>query len=225
MLHIENFSKGGVPSQTKVHILYYFIPSRITQYQREGLFFWQCKSPCFCIKIKPTNEATPSNLVCVLCCAALAWFSFFCLRSILKSLIVWERDLDGGLDVMDTPSDKLVIPLVSPSALVNVAKMSMELFFWGGGRLTGSETELLSSQPGKSFFRLRSLRNHRCVLSDVTSGSFHQLAASFFPPSLPFFIGFIRLSLGLSVRALLIYLGWTSPGMCNGSALFLWGPF
>lgn len=39
----------------------------------------------------------------------------------VKSLIVWEGDLDGGLDMIDTPSDKLFF-------CVHVAKMSAE--FW-----------------------------------------------------------------------------------------------
>lgn len=67
---------------------------------------------------------------------------------------------------------------------------------------------------GEVIFRLWSLRNHRCVLSDVTSGSFHQLAASS-SSSLFFFsrvfIGFIRLGLGSAAAwALQIYLVWTS---------------
>lgn len=75
----------------------------------------------------------------------------------------------------------------------------------------------------KVIFRLWSLRNHRCVLSDVTSGSFHQLATSFCFFFSHVFFGFIRLSLGSAAAwALRIYLVWTSSlQACVMASLFL----
>lgn len=140
-----------------------------------------------------------------------------CYRFIMKPLIVWEPDPDGGLGAMHTPSDKVVIPPVSPSALFRAAKMSMELFWRRKKKALLAASVSCYLAAGEVIFRLWSLRNHRCVLSDVTSGSFHQLAASssfffFFPPFSPVFISFIRLRLGPAAAAwaLLIYLGWTS---------------
>lgn len=114
-----------------------------------------------------------------------------CYRFIMKPLIVWEPDPDGGLGAMHTPSDKVVIPPVSPSALFRAAKMSMELFWRKKKALLAASVSCYLA-AGEVIFRLWSLRNHRCVLSDVTSGSFHQLAASssffFFPPPSPPFL-------------------------------------
>lgn len=71
----------------------------------------------------------------------------------------------------------------------------------------------------KVIFRLWSLRNHRC---DVTSGSFHQLAASFCFFYSRVFTGFIRLGLDAAAAwALRIYLVWTSSlQACVMASLF-----
>lgn len=106
--------------------------------------------------------------------------SYLFLRFIVKCLIVWERDLGASLGLIDTPSDKLVIHLVSISVFVSVAKMSAE---FGGKALLGARLSCYLA-AGEVVFRLWSLRNHRCILCDVTSGSSHQLDASFFFPFL-----------------------------------------
>lgn len=64
---------------------------------------------------------------------------------------------------MDTPSDKLVIPLISPSALVNVAKMSMELFFEVGGGLLAVIVSCYLASRGSRFLD--------CGRSEITAVS------------------------------------------------------
>lgn len=99
--------------------------------------------------------------------------SYLCFRFIIKSLIVGEHA--PGLDMIDTPSDKLVFPLASISVFGSVVKMSAE---FGGKTSLGARVSCYLA-AGEVIFRLWSLRNHRCILCDVTSGSSHQLDASF----------------------------------------------
>lgn len=76
-----------------------------------------------------------------------------------------------ALDMIDTPSDKLVFPLATVSVFVSVAKVSA---VFGEKFLLGARVSCYLA-AGEVIFRLWSLRNQRCILGDVTSGSPLQL--------------------------------------------------
>lgn len=95
----------------------------------------------------------------------------------------------------------LIKSLVSLSVFVNTAKTSV--VFLGGKKKKNHSRQWGSAvicHPGKSFLDY----SHHCVLCDVTSGSSHQLGASYGPPPPTSFYFFlliiIRLRLGPLLR-------------------------
>lgn len=98
----------------------------------------------------------------------------FCVGDVLSGPCWCESVTLVSPDLMDTPSDKHVSPPASLSAFV------------GRKNITALSRYLAA---GEVIFRLWSLRNHRRILRDVTTGSSQQLDASFFS----IFIDFIRL--------------------------------